>query len=534
MEPLVGSLSDGITGDGLLSCVSGALCAGGGACGRRQQSHAGDAGAGGPREADGAHGDGGRGDERRGVAARGAGGADAGWAERRGVRGLAARRPSRWGGTLCPLPLAGGWCSTGSLRVPWERIRSTLAALTTTRPRFACVAYRRGITRHAASRGMRLFRPELTGSAGEGVVGRAHRRSQGEEARQQRQVPAGTAHPTPMTEGEGQAPTGLCVAVLRKHSTAGASARPILAVVPRPASSYRRAGDPAAACEGAAAVGSDEEGGGVGRAGRGRCGCHGTACWRWRSWWTRMSPSSMLRRARYTHAPHVFIDDPSTPAGYCLLACWHCPPEEWRCQCAPTADGVSLQPHPHAEEGGMNACPPAPCRHPALESGGGCGLWPPHCSAPSKRQCRSHLDRPAVTPPTARCASSPHTAGSPQVPPSRPSHAVRWRLPPTDRIAWQLTRGDGGRGRWSRQELPRATLDCVTPSVGLQAFAKVRTHRAALCSYGVLSGKRAACRVEAVRLAIWALPRHLSADTVSCKPLPTVTTCATCLSTVGK
>ena len=171
--------------------------------------------------------------------------------------------------------------------------------------------------------------------------------------------------------------------------------------------------------------------------------------------------------------------------------------------------------------GGDECLPSRPCRHPALESGGGCGLWPPHCSAPSKRQCRSHLDHPAVTPPTARCASSP------QVPPSRPSHAVRWRMPPTDRIAWQLTRGDGGVGRWSRQELPRATLDCVTPSVGLQAFAKVRTHRAALCSYCVLSGKRAACRVEAVRLAIWALPGHLTEDTVSCKPLPTVTTHST-------
>ena len=266
----------------------------------------------------------------------------------------------------------------------------------------------------AASRGMRLFRPELTGSAGEGVVGRAHRRSQGEEARQQRQVPAGTAHPTPMTEGEGQAPTGWCVAVLRKHSTAGASARPILAVVPRPASSYRRAGDPAAACEGAAAVGSDEEGGGVGRAGRGRCGCHGTACWRWRSWWTRMSPSSMLRRARYTHAPHVFIDDPSTPAGYCLLACWHCPPEEWRYQCAPTADGVSLQPHPHAEEGGMNACPPAPAatQPSRVAADVGCGL-------------RTAQHRPSVSvAPTWTTQTSPHPLlAAPPLPKCR--HPVR-------------------------------------------------------------------------------------------------------------
>jgi len=52
-----------------------------------------------------------------------------------------------------------------------------------------------------------------------------------------------------------------------------------------------------------------------------------------------------------------------------------------------------------------------------------------------------------------------------------------------------------------------------------------------------LSGKRserAACRVEAVRLAIWAIPRHLTADTVSCTQLPTVTTRATCLSRVER
>ena len=55
-------------------------------------------------------------------------------------------------------------------------------------------------------------------------------------------------------------------------------------------------------------------------------------------------------------------------------------------------------------------------------------------------------------------------------------------------------------------------------------------------SYFLLSAKRserAACRVEAVRLAdglMGEIPRHLTADTVSCKRLPTVTARATRLS----
>ena len=40
------------------------------------------------------------------------------------------------------------------------------------------------------------------------------------------------------------------------------------------------------------------------------------------------------------------------------------------------------------------------------------------------------------------------------------------------------------------------------------------------------------CRSEAVHLAIWETPRHLTADMVSCKQLPTVTTRATCLNRV--
>ena len=54
-------------------------------------------------------------------------------------------------------------------------------------------------------------------------------------------------------------------------------------------------------------------------------------------------------------------------------------------------------------------------------------------------------------------------------------------------------------------------------------------------SYFLLSGKLsdlAACLFEAVRLAMGEIPRHLTADTVSCKQLPTVTSRLTPSSSV--
>jgi len=51
-------------------------------------------------------------------------------------------------------------------------------------------------------------------------------------------------------------------------------------------------------------------------------------------------------------------------------------------------------------------------------------------------------------------------------------------------------------------------------------------------SFKLSQGRAASERRVALKpcVSLWAIPRHLLADTVSCKQLPTVTTRATCLS----